>query len=53
VAVGHDYSVSINGEMVTAWSDPERRSLEGFIGLQNYKDGMTVSHRNLRVKELP
>ena len=53
VAMGHDYSVRINGALVTTWSDRDRRSLEGFIGLQNYNDGMTVSHRNLRVKELP
>lgn len=51
--IGHNYSVRMNGELVTTWSDPEGRSLEGFIGLQNYDDGMTVSHRNLRIKELP
>lgn len=51
--LGHNYSVRVNGELVTTWTDPEGRSLEGFIGLQNYDDGMTVSYRNLRHKELP
>jgi hypothetical protein len=53
VCIGHDYSVRINGEVVTAWSDPQRRSASGYIGLQNYNDGKTVRFRNLRVKDLP
>lgn len=52
VARGHDYSVRINGKVVTTWTDTTARSLSGFIGLQNYDDGKTVRHRNLRVKEL-
>lgn len=51
--LGHNYSVRMNGELVTTWTDPESRSLAGFIGLQNYNDGMTVSFRELRIKELP
>ena len=51
--LGHNYSVRINGQLVTTWTDGEQRSGTGFIGLQNYNDGMTVSHRNLRIKELP
>lgn len=48
----HDYSVRINGKLVNTWTDPTGRTLSGFIGLQNYNDGKTVRHRNLRVKEL-
>ncbi len=51
--VGHNYSSRINGELVTTWTDPTGRSLEGYVGLQNYKDGQTVQFRNLRIKELP
>ncbi len=49
----HNYSVRINGEVVTTWTDTTQRSLSGYLGLQNYKDGKQVRHRNLRVKELP
>ncbi len=49
----HDYSVRVNGRMVNTWTDTTQRTLKGFIGLQNYNDGKTVRHRNLRVKELP
>ena len=52
VARGYDYTVRINGEVVNTWTDTTRRTLNGFIGLQNYNDGKTVRHRNLRVKEL-
>jgi hypothetical protein len=52
VCRGHDYSVRINGKLVNTWSDTTRRSLHGFIGLQNYNDQKTVRHRNVRVKEL-
>lgn len=48
----HDYSVRINDRVVNTWTDTTQRSLSGFIGLQNYSDGKTVRHRNLRVKEL-
>jgi len=51
--VGHTYTVRINGEVVTAWTDPKQRSAAGYVGLQNYDDGKTVRHRNLRIKELP
>jgi len=47
-----DYSVRINGRVVTTWTDSARRTTSGYIGLQNYADGKTVRHRNLRVKEL-
>lgn len=50
---GHHYAVWINGEQVTAWTDPQRRTLQGFIGLQNYNDDKTVRHRSLRIRELP
>ena len=52
VARGHDYSVRLNGQVVNTWTDTTQRILRGFIGLQNYQDGKTVRHRNLRVKEL-
>jgi hypothetical protein len=52
-AVGHNYSVSINGRWVNTWTDVKNRSLAGYIGLQNYNDGKTVKHRNLRIKDLP
>ena len=52
VAVGHNYSVRLNGKLVTTWTDPDRRSASGYIGLQNYDDGKTVRHRNLRIKQL-
>jgi hypothetical protein len=44
--------VRINGKVVNTWTDASKRSESGFIGLQNYADGKTVRHRNLRVKEL-
>jgi hypothetical protein len=50
---GQVYSVSINSEVVTRWTDPKNRTTHGFIGLQNYNDNKTVRHRNLRIKELP
>ena len=48
----HDYSVRINGTVVNTWTDTTQRTGSGFIGLQNYNDGKTVRHRNVRVKEL-
>lgn len=53
VAVGHHYTVRINDEVVTTWTDPDQRSAAGFIGLQNYDDGKTVRFRRLRLKDLP
>jgi len=50
--MGQKYSVSINGEQVTSWVDPKRRTTMGYIGLQNYNDGKTVRHRNLRIKSV-
>jgi hypothetical protein len=50
---GQDYSVRINGKLVLKWADPKQRTSSGYIGLQNYNDGKTVRHRNLRVMELP
>jgi len=51
--IGQDYSVRINGKVVLQWTDPKQRTSSGYIGLQNYKDGKTVRHRNLSIKELP
>jgi hypothetical protein len=50
---GQDYTVRINDEVVTRWTDPKARTSHGFIGLQNYNDKKTVRHRNLRIQELP
>jgi hypothetical protein len=47
------YSVWINGELVTTWTDDKARSASGHIGLQNYPDSLTVEHRNIRIKDLP
>lgn len=52
-AIGHNYAVRINGLVVNSWTDTTARSLQGFVGLQNYDDGQTVSHRNLRIRPLP
>ncbi|MBI1840365.1 MAG: DUF1080 domain-containing protein [Verrucomicrobia bacterium] len=53
VCVGHNYSVRLNGQLVNTWTDPQKRSLAGYVGIQNYNDGKTVRHRNLRIKPLP
>jgi len=50
---GQDYSVRINGKPVLEWNDPKERTRSGHIGLQNYNDGKTVRHRNLKITELP
>ncbi len=50
---GQDYTVRVNEEVVTRWTDPKARTSHGFIGLQNYNDKKVVRHRNLRIKELP
>jgi hypothetical protein len=52
-AIGHTYSVRINGEEVTRWTDPQQRSASGFVGLQNYNDGKIVRHRRVHLQELP
>jgi hypothetical protein len=52
-AIGHNYSVRINGTVVNTWTDTTHRSLQGFVGLQNYNDGQSVSHRNVRIRALP
>src|SRR5437899_3008299 len=51
--LGQNYSVRINGQLVLEWADPQKRTSSGYVGLQNYYDGKTVRHRNVRVKELP
>jgi len=53
VCIGHLYTVRINGEQVLRWTDPNQRTLKGYVGLQNYNDGKIVRHRNLRIKPLP
>ncbi len=50
--VGQRYRVRINGEIVLDWTDPQQRTIRGYIGLQNYNDSKTVRHRKLRIKAL-
>jgi hypothetical protein len=52
VCRGQNYSVRLNGKLVTTWTDRKERTTSGFIGLQNYNDGKIVRHRNLRVREI-
>ncbi len=52
VCRGQNYSVRLNRKLVTTWTDATQRTASGYIGLQNYDDGKTVRHRNIRVKEL-
>jgi hypothetical protein len=47
------YTARMNGEQIMTWTDPKQRTRSGYIGLQNYNDGKTVRHRNLRIKDLP
>ena len=51
--IGQKYSVRMNGKLIMTWTDPKARTSFGYIGLQNYNDGKTVRHRNVRIKELP
>ena len=37
----------INGKLVNTWTDPERRSRAGYVGLQNYNDGKAVRAADL------
>jgi hypothetical protein len=52
ICIGHHYSIRINGELVTTWTDPKQRATHGFIGLQNYQEGKNTQHRRLRIKPL-
>jgi hypothetical protein len=52
IARNQNYSVRLNGKLVTTWTDPTARTAGGYVGLQNYDDKKTVRHRNLRIKEL-
>jgi hypothetical protein len=51
--VGHTYVVRINGETVNIWTDPDRRTASGYIGLQNYEEGKGAAFRNIRIRVLP
>jgi len=51
--IGQRYTVRMNGLVILNWVDPKGRTSSGYIGLQNYNDGKTVRHRNLRIKDLP
>lgn len=53
VCTGQNYSVRLNGEVVTTWTDPDQRTRHGHVGLQNYDDGKTVRFRNVRIRDLP
>jgi hypothetical protein len=51
--ISQQYTVRMNGQVILNWVDPKARTSSGYIGLQNYNDGKTVRHRNLRIKDLP
>jgi hypothetical protein len=51
--IGQSYTVRINDVLILTWVDPKARTSSGYVGLQNYNDGKTVRHRNLRIKDLP
>ena len=51
--IGQNYSVRMNGKLIMTWTDPKASTSVGYIGLQNYDDGKTVRHRNVRIKRLP
>jgi hypothetical protein len=53
IAVGQTYIVRINGATVNVWTDPQRRTLSGYVGLQNYQEGKGTQHRHLRIRDLP
>lgn len=53
ICQGQTYTVRMNGEQIMTWTDPKQRARSGYIGLQNYNDGKTVRHRNVRIKDLP
>jgi hypothetical protein len=53
ICQGQTYTVRMNGEQIMTWTDPKQRTRSGYIGLQNYNDGKTVRHRNVRIKDLP
>ena len=53
ICQGQTYTVWMNGEQIMTWTDPKQRTRSGYIGLQNYNDGKTVRHRNVRIKDLP
>ncbi len=52
-AIGQTFIVRINDETVTVWTDPERRTTNGYVGLQNYQDGKGTQHRHFRILALP
>jgi hypothetical protein len=51
--IDQNYAFRLNGKLVNTWTDPKKRSEKGYVGLQNYNDGKTVRHRNVRIKDLP
>ena len=48
---GEEYTVRLNRKLINRYRSTRRS--EGHIGLQNYDDGKSVRHRNLRIRELP
>ena len=49
-AVGHEYTVILNGEVVNTFVGA--RNLLGYFGLQNHDSGSHVHFRHVRIKEL-
>lgn len=49
-AVGQQYTVTINGEVVNEFTG--ERQTAGYIGLQNHDDGSPVAFRNVKARAL-
>jgi cytochrome c len=49
-AVGQEYTVTLNGEVVNTFTGA--RNLAGYIGLQNHDAGSHVHYRYVRIKEI-
>lgn len=50
IARGYEYNVWINNEHVSTFYS--RKTMTGYIGLQNYDENSSVWFRNIRVREL-
>lgn len=51
-AIGNRIKVTLNGQMINDFTDPESRSMRGHIGLQNHHDGSKVQFRNIRITSI-
>ncbi|MEU6642703.1 ThuA domain-containing protein [Saccharomonospora sp. NPDC046836] len=51
-AVGHTYTVILNGQVVNTYTGDGSRALEGHIGFQNHHNGSDVEFRDVWITEL-